>query len=419
MTTLSRKFRFTQRDLDRLPPCPADSNSKSYECSDADVIGLRISVTKAGRKYWFFRYSFEGRKRSVKLGEYPATDLAAARKRANECRAMLDLGKDVQAAKDELKKMPTFKEFAINEYLPLSKETKRSHKEDLHRIKHLMPSLAHKKLSEITTRDVQAIISRLSKSHSHASANLVLALISRMLKLACIWGIIEKNPCYGIAKFKLQPMPVKMLKPAEIARLFQVLDEDSHFYAAQALKLMLLTGLRRNEALRAKWDQVDLERGIMHLPFTKSGKAQYIAITSEAKSVLERLPSKGTNQWLFPGKNRAGDTPVWFVDGCLRRCLEKAGLEKMRVHDCRHVYASLLAQNGVSLYVIQSCLRHQSPQMTMVYAHLCDDSRRDANRVIDRLVGEAIMAASKPEHADVEGESVAVATELLYPESLA
>lgn len=66
----------------------------------------------------------------------------------------------------------------------------------------------------------------------------------------------------------------------------------------------------------------------------------------------------------------------------------------MRVHDCRHVYASLLAQNGVSLYVIQSCLRHQSPQMTMVYAHLCDDSRRDANRVIDRLVGQALLEAS-------------------------
>lgn len=66
----------------------------------------------------------------------------------------------------------------------------------------------------------------------------------------------------------------------------------------------------------------------------------------------------------------------------------------MRVHDCRHVYASLLAQNGVSLYVIQSCLRHQSPQMTMVYAHLCDDARRDANRVIDRLVGQAVSDAS-------------------------
>lgn len=393
MATRSRKFRFTRRELDRLPPCPVDANSKSYECSDSEVTGLRISINKAGRKFWFFRYNFEGRKRAAKIGEYPATDLDGARRRAYEMRAMLDKGRDVQSEKDDLKKMPTFQEFALNEYMPLSKQTKRSHKADIHRLKHLMPHFARKKLSEISTRDVQAVISRLADSHSHATANLVLALIARMLKLATIWGIIEKNPCVGIAKFKLQPMPVKMLKPAEIARLFQVLDEDAHYFGARALKFMLLTGLRRNEALRAKWPQVDLERGLMYLPFPKSGKAQHIVLNDEAKAILESLPSRTTSQWLFPGKNHIGDTPVWSVDACLRRSLAKAGLERMRVHDLRHVYASLLAQNGVSLYVIQSCLRHQDPKMTMVYAHLCDDSRRDANRVIGRLVGQAIIEA--------------------------
>src|SRR5574343_107643 len=151
MTTLSRKFRFTQRELDRLPPCPADAKSKSYECSDADVIGLRIAVNKAGRKFWFWRYTFE--------------------------------------------------EFAENEYMPLSKMTKRSHKDDIHRIKHLMKHLAHRKLGEITTREVQGIINGLAKTYSHATANLVLALISRMMKLATIWGIIDRNPCFGITKF--------------------------------------------------------------------------------------------------------------------------------------------------------------------------------------------------------------------------
>ncbi len=416
MTTLSRKFRFTQRELDRLPPCPADAKSKSYEVSDTEVTGLRLAIGRNGRKHWFYRYSFEGRKRAAKIGEYPATDLSVARKRANEMRAILDLGKDVQAEKDELKKMPSFKEFAVNEYLPHSKITKRSHKDDLHRIKHLLPHLAHKKLSEITTRDIQAIISNLTKTHSHATANLVLALVARMLKLATVWGIIEKNPCYGIAKFKLRPMPVKMLKPVEIARLFQALDADEHYYGAQALKLMLLTGLRRNEALRAKWEQIDFDNGIMHLPFTKAGKAQHIVINSEARNVLENLLSRGKHQWLFPGKNRSGDTPVWGVDECLRRCLAVAGLEKMRVHDCRHVYASLLAQNGVSLYVIQSCLRHQDPKMTMIYAHLCDDSRRQANLVIDRLVGQAISANAI--HPEALTESTAAISKAAIPEDV-
>lgn len=395
MASLSRKFRFTQRELDRLPPCPADAKSKSYECCDAEVTGLRIAVSKNGRKHWFFRYSFDGRKRAARIGEYPATDLLAARKRANEMRAMLDAGKDVQADIDERRKMPTFREFAINEYLPTARETKRSYKEDVCRLKHLLPHLGHKKLNEITTRDVQGIINNLAKTRAHGTCNRVLSLIARMLKLATIWGIIEKNPCYGIAKFKERPAPVKMLKPAEIARLFQVLDQDRHYYGAQAIKLMLLTGLRRNEALRAKWSQVDFDNGVMHLPFTKSGKSQHIVINSEARAVLENLRSRGVSQWLFPGKGKEDDIPVWAVDATLHRALEIAGLPPMRIHDCRHVYASLLAQSGVSLYVIQSCLRHADPKMTMIYAHLCDDARRQANSVIDRLMGEAQLAANQ------------------------
>jgi len=129
-----------------------------------------------------------------------------------------------------------------------------------------------------------------------------------------------------------------------------------------------------------------------------------------------QFPGRFKHQWLFPGKNRSGDTPVWGVDECLRRSLAVAGLEKMRVHDCRHVYASLLAQNGVSLYVIQSCLRHQDPKMTMIYAHLCDDSRRQANLVIDRLVGQAISANAIPPEALTE--STAAISKAAIPEDV-
>ena len=81
-----------------------------------------------------------------------------------------------------------------------------------------------------------------------------------MLKLATIWGIIEKNPCYGIAKFREQRSRERFLTSDEIARLFQAMEGDSHIYGVAGIKFLLLTGLRRNEGLRAKWGQVDLGR---------------------------------------------------------------------------------------------------------------------------------------------------------------
>lgn len=391
MATLARKFRFTQRELDRLPPCPVDAVSKAYEVSDTEVTGLRLSITKGGRKFWFWRYTFEGRKRAARIGEYPATDLAAARKRAAEMRATIDQGKDAQAAKDDLKAMPSFAEYAEREYMPMARQTKRSHKDDAHRLKnHLLPRFGHKKLSEISTREIQAFIGEVAKSRSPATANRVLSLIARMLKLATIWGIIEKNPCYGIAKFREQRARERFLTSDEIARLFQAMDGDRHSYGVAAIKFLLLTGLRRNEALRAKWGQVDLERGLLHLPLTKSGKSRHIVLSGHAAALLDGLPSKGKSQWLFPGKGRDDDRPLYNIDKCLQRLLEKSGIEKMRVHDLRHTYASVMAQNGVSLFVIQSALGHSSPMMTMRYAHLCDTALRDATNVVGDVVSTAI-----------------------------
>ena len=390
MATLARKFRFTQRELDRLPPCPSEARSKAYECSDSDVVGLRIMVTKSGRKFWFWRYTFQGRKRAARVGEYPSTDLQAARRRASEMRALLDQGKDVQFEKDDLKSMPTFAEFAEREYMPMARQTKRSYKDDAHRLKnHLLPRFGHKRLSEITTREVQACVGEIARTHSNASSNRVLSLISRMLKLGVLWQIIDKNPCVGISKLKEARVHERYLTSTEISQLLHAMEADKCTFGTAAIKFLLLTGMRRNEALRAKWEQVDLERGLMHLPMTKSGKSKNNALSTEAMDLLNALPSKGTSQWIFPGRNRIDDRPLFNIDKCLARCLERAGLKKMRVHDLRHAHASILAQNGFSLYVIQTALGHASPTMSMRYSHLCDTSMRDASNAVGKIVGDA------------------------------
>ena len=383
------KFRFTNRAIEQLPACPADAAAKSIEYTDTEVTGLKLQVgSKTNRKFWFWRYVFQRKKRAIKLGEFPSTDVAEARKRALEMRGLLDQGKDPQAGEDRLKVMPSLKEFAESEYLPHARQTKRSHKDDASRLRiHLLPKFGHKKLSEITMREIQAFVGEIAQSHSPATANRLLSLIARMLKLATLWQIVDRNVCVGIPKFREPKARERFLSTEEISRLYRAMESDSAKVGCAALKLMLLTGQRRNEILTLKWSQVDLEAGVLFLEKTKSGKTRHVVLSQAAIDLLNSQDSKGSSDWVFPG--RSGDGPLVNVDKTHKRLTEAAGLEKFRVHDLRHSHASLLANNGVSLFVIQQTLGHSSPTMTMRYSHLCDAALRQAADVAGEVVARA------------------------------
>lgn len=388
MSSHDKKFRFTNRAVEQLPPCPADALSKSIEYSDSEVIGLRISVTRAGRKFWFWRYTYQGIKRAAKVGEFPALDVAVARRRALELRAQLDLGQDPQASKDHYKAMPTLAEFAEREYMPLARQTKRSHKDDASRLQHhLLPRFGQRKLCDLTTREIQGFIAEMAQSHTPATANRILSLLARMLKLATVWQVIERNPCQGIAKLREARARERFLNNEEISALYQAMAKEKNTVAVSAIQFLLLTGLRRNEALKARWDQVDLDRQLMHLPDTKSGKPRNVVLSAQAVALLANLPSRHSSGWLFPG--RFEGRPLDNLDKCLQRLLQSAGLAAMRVHDLRHTHASILANNGVSLFVIQRSLGHSSPLMSQRYSHLCDSAVREAGDVVGNIVNQA------------------------------
>lgn len=388
------KFRFSNRSLEQLPPCPADAAAKSIEYSDTEVTGLKIQVTKTNRKFWYWRYVFQGTKRAIRLGEFPATDVAEARKRALEMRGLLDQGKDPQAGDDRLKVMPTLREFAERDYLPHARQTKRSHMDDASRLRvHLLPRLGDKKLSDLTLREIQAFVGEIAQSHTPATANRVLSLLARMLKLAVLWQILDRNVCVGIPKFREAKIRERFLSPEEIQRLYRAMEHEPAKVACAALKLMLLTGQRRNEILTLTWKQVDLDTGVLFLAKTKSGKTRHVVLSEAAVELLTSQPSKDSSDWVFPG--RSGDGPLVNVDKTLKRLIAAAGLEKFRVHDLRHSHASLLANNGVSLFVIQQTLGHSSPSMTMRYSHLCDAALRQAVNVAGEVVARA---AEQPSH---------------------
>lgn len=388
-----RRFPFTQRALDALPPHDPDSRSRDAEYTDLSCVGLQLRVSKNGRRFFQHRYRYLGRKRCLSLGEYPHVTIQEARTKVGEQRAMLARDVDPADEREQRRSEPTLAEFARDHYMPHSRQHKKTWEEDEWKIeRRMVPAMGHLRLSGITTRDVTAYHSVEKNRTSSVTANHHLTLIKRMLNLAVKWGFLEHSPAAAVEKFKEPPQRERYLTKEELPRFLKALDELTDRSAAAALALALYTGCRRNEIMSLRWDQVHLGEGRLYLPVTKNNRSRSVLLNPRALKVLEELEARGKRgEYLFPARPGTKlpyrrDMRKTFANVC-----KAAGITGLRIHDLRHSFATLAIQGGASLYDVQKLLGHQDIAMTQRYAHMVDESQRRATdnvaQVIDRVVG--------------------------------
>ena len=132
----------------------------------------------------------------------------------------------------------------------------------------------------------------MKESHSIGTANRHLSLISATFRKALEWGRIDRNPAAGIKAFKENNQRQRFLSKEEIGKLFAAMENEKNKTAVAAFKLLLMTGTRRQEALSARWSDINLELGQWWLPRTKSGRGRYVTLSEEAKELFLSLPSR-------------------------------------------------------------------------------------------------------------------------------
>ena len=141
---------------------------------------------------------------------------------------------------------------------------------------------------------------------------------------------------------------------------------------AKALQLLLLTGARKSEILKARWEHIHLEKHLPTVPLSKSNRPRHIVLSDEAVAIIRLLPRRPDCPWLFPGRTAGRPlSDIYLFWNHLRRQLN---LADVRIHDLRHTFASILVNAGHSLYEVQRLLGHRDPRTTMRYAHLGHDS---------------------------------------------
>lgn len=379
-------MKLTVRNIDAIKP-----GSQDQLFWDDDVKGFGFKVTPRGKRTFLFHYRTIDRvQRKPKIGDYPTMKPEKARSIAKEWDNIVRTGGDPSSARKARRTSDGKDTLAafFDEYRK-SKSKMKSISEIDRLFKHdILPVLGNRKVSEINRGDVTRLLDAISpRSLSMANA------VRRQLSAFYTWALPRlpddmNNPVKNAAKVEPVPQRSRVLSEPELARLWHVLESEADVWR-NALRLLILTGQRRNEVFQATWNEVDLTSATWTIsaPRAKNGLAHVVPLNPEAITLLEGLPTRDGR--LFPkgtgASSRAAarirkamgcDTPHWCW------------------HDIRRTVATGLQRLGVRLEVTEAVLNHISGSragMAGVYQlHHWSDEKRAALILWGEEVGRLV-----------------------------
>jgi integrase len=405
--------RITKRALDALT-----SNGREFTVWDDTVTGFGVRVRPTGAKSYVVVYrAGAGRGAPVRRYTIAAVGKIAperARARAKGILGSVAHGHDPADQKTTERGMPTVAELAdrfMAEHVDAKRKggTARLYRDILDRI--VKPAMGTTKTDKLTRPQVSRLHSSLAETPFQA--NRTLAVIGSMYAFAGRSGIVPEgtNPARRIEKFN-ESRRERFLTGEELQRLGSAIREAettgvpwtvdesrptakhvpkaNRFTkieptAAAALRLLLFTGCRLREILHLQWAHVDLERGCLFLPDSKSGRKTVI-LNAPALSVLNGLERVGP--YVVPGDDP--ERPRHDLKRPWDAVTGRAGLAGVRLHDLRHTYASFGAGGGMGLPIIGKLLGHAQAATTARYAHLDNDPLRRASEAIAGRIAAAL-----------------------------
>ncbi|WP_339137138.1 MAG: site-specific integrase [Candidatus Electrothrix sp. GW3-4] len=363
------------------------------------IQGEAVGRTGKERIYYIF-YRKNGKQVEEKAGRQYQDDMTPARAagiRAERIEGKHKSNRDERKAAEAVKHRWTTDRLweAYRAQLPKNRATRT----DSGRYEaHLKKPFGNKEPKEIVKLDTDRVRINLLKTHSPQTVKHVLVLLKRIINFGYGQGWIAPL-AFKITIPRVDNIKTEDLTPEQLQSLFDVLETTHRTTAANMMKLVLFTGLRRGEMFKLQWDDIDFERGFIHIREPKGGKSQKIPLNNSARVLLHSVP-KQESEYIFPAR---GGGPRKDISKDVRAIKEAAGLpaDFRPLHGLRHVYATMLANSGkVDMFTLQKLMTHKSPQMTQRYAHHRDEAMQRASNEVSGILEDALsMQGEEPKEA--------------------
>ncbi len=374
----------TVKALDNIKP-----SSTRREVPDGGLPGLYLVVQPSGATSWAVRYRINGTPKKVTLGTYPAISLPDARSLARKALVAVSEGRDPseerkaakraarEAVRDDIESVVSS---FIERYAKL--HTKPGSAEQTERLlrKEVVGAWRGRPVGTITRRDVILLLDQIVDRGAPVTANRVLAATRRMFRWAMERGLVDATPTEGIRAPSAEKARDRVLSDNEVGRVWVASDAIGWPFGS-FIKMLVLTGQRRDEVAAMSWSELDLDNGLWTLPAerSKNGYAHVVPLAPAAVAILRNLPVvlhgarpspfvfTTTGATHISGYSRAKAA----LDAAMLARLKKEAadrgedpdeveLQPWRFHDLRRTMASGMARLGVSIHVVEKLLNHVS-----------------------------------------------------------
>jgi len=346
-----------------------------------------VAVTGFGARrqtnlvHYYIRYRHNGTQIVRSIGRHGALTPDAARAKAKQLLGIVAGGTDPFAQPLAGEGFAT----AVDRYLDRKRsslkpstfrETERylrNHSAPLHRLR----------LDQIDRRKVAALLGEIETSAGPASRNRLRSALSALFSWCLTEGLLDANPVAGTAKAGEGGSRERVLSCDELRKLWHALGDDPF---SNIIRLLLLSGQRRNEIGHLQWSEIDFATKQIVLPASrvKNGRDHTVPLSAQALAILARLPRRNTSDYLF-GKRGFSE---W--DNAKKQLDARAGIAHFTLHDLRRSAATHMAEIGVLPHIVESVLNHQSGHKAGVAgtynrARYADEMRAALQRWADHL----------------------------------
>jgi integrase len=441
---------------------PAKGAKTIWDEGKDAVVGFGVRVyapsrnKPGGSRSFFLNYRVDGIERRFTIGEFPSWTADDARAEAKRLRQRITQGEDPATDKRKRREAPTVQDL-LDRYIADHLPTKACYgtwreRDERKMLDQIGDGLGHKsKVADIHTADIEKLHRAITKGRGPVRANRVLAIASKAFSLAMTplpgerepWRTAAQgNPCKGVKRNHEQGCE-NFFSDDQIAAIADALHMADERSSADCIRLIMLTGCRPSEAMRAQWEEFDKEPGFWVRPsaHTKQRKIHKAPLSAPARLLIEGLREtrKGDSPWVFPGRNpgepvkhiravwrtvrKRATVIIWLnaanpaVSGLLSSLMEQAGrlpsmeeakaaaaiakvtlppsLANARIYDLRHTFASVGAGASLGLPVIGKLLGHTQTRTTARYSHLADAPMRKAAEQIGGMIDAAVKSAKQ------------------------